>query len=155
MKFATEDLIKAVIGGVKKMRKIDPRYIFTLGWSSGGPPCYSASLTPGVGITGTFVAMSVFQPKWMPLLDGARAAPTSCCTHRPTSSRSRSRNRLATASSRPERRRSFARPDRGHGWHGDVYGNIRAGIQWLRRRRDVGSRRQPIVDCRLRPANLL
>ena len=70
-KFVTEQLIADVIAEVKKTVKVDPKYIFTLGWSSGGPPCYVASLNPKIGITGTFIGMSVFKPETLPALDQA------------------------------------------------------------------------------------
>jgi len=66
MKFTTEKLVDFVLDDLGKRRKLDPRYIFTLSWSSGGPPAYAVSLDPKTRITGSFVAMSVFRPEWMP-----------------------------------------------------------------------------------------
>ena len=43
-KFSTEDFVDAVIADVERTRKLDPRYLFVLGWSSGGHPAYAISL---------------------------------------------------------------------------------------------------------------
>jgi poly(3-hydroxybutyrate) depolymerase len=59
MKFSTEQFLAAVIRDVEQVHTIDPARVFTLAWSSSGPAAYAASLDPAIGITGTFVAMSV------------------------------------------------------------------------------------------------
>src|SRR6202034_2127348 len=42
--FTTEEFVEAVIADVSRTKPVDPRYVFTLGWSSGGPPVYASSL---------------------------------------------------------------------------------------------------------------
>ena len=44
--FTTEEFVEAVIADISRTKKIDPRYVFVLGWSSGGPPVYASSLSP-------------------------------------------------------------------------------------------------------------
>ncbi len=61
--FLTEEFVEAVIADVTRTNKVDPRFIFTLGWSSGGPPVYATSLRSGTRVTGSFVAMSVYKPE--------------------------------------------------------------------------------------------
>lgn len=60
-KFTTEDYVRDIISDVKKQTKIDPKHIYVIGWSSGGPPAY-ASLLRNKEVTGAFVGMSVFRP---------------------------------------------------------------------------------------------
>ena len=38
MRFPTEAFVEAVIEDVKTVHPVDPRFVFVLGWSSGGPP---------------------------------------------------------------------------------------------------------------------
>jgi len=55
-----------------KAHLLDPRYLFTFTWSSSGISGYGFSLLPKSGITGTFVAMSVFRPAMLPVLSADR-----------------------------------------------------------------------------------
>ena len=61
--FTTEEFVEAVIADVSRTKKLDRRFVFALGWSSGGPPAYACALWPGTHLTGSFVAMSVFRPE--------------------------------------------------------------------------------------------
>jgi hypothetical protein len=70
--FRTEEFVAAVVADVGQVKKIDPRFIFTLGWSSAGPPVYAASLRAGMPVTGSFVAMSIFNPDLFTPLKDAR-----------------------------------------------------------------------------------
>jgi predicted esterase len=71
MKYSTEEFVEAVIDEVQKKNKIDSRCIFTVSWSSSGPAAYAVALT-SKRITGSFVAMSVFRPDWLPDLAQAK-----------------------------------------------------------------------------------
>src|SRR5262249_9448924 len=71
MKFTTEEFVEAVIDDVAKRHKLDPSRVFTLTWSSSGPAAYAVSLT-SKKVAGSFVAMSVFNPKYLPDLEGAK-----------------------------------------------------------------------------------
>ena len=71
-KFTTEEFIQAIIADVQTKAKINPQRVYLLGWSSGGPPCYAAALSPRSSVAGAFIAMSVFKPDQMPALNGAK-----------------------------------------------------------------------------------
>ena len=70
--FTTEEFINAVVADISDKIEIDDTCVFTLGWSSGGPPIYSAAMQDDTKVTGTFVAMSVFKPKLLPPLKSAK-----------------------------------------------------------------------------------
>lgn len=59
--FTTEAFVAAVIDEVGTKERIDPRFVFTLGWSSSGHVLYSAS-TRVPKVRGSVVAMSRFLP---------------------------------------------------------------------------------------------
>ena len=58
-KFTTEEFVAEVRKDVGRVRKIDERYIFTLGWSSSGHVLYSVSVSDPK-IRGSIIAMSRF-----------------------------------------------------------------------------------------------
>ncbi len=133
MKYATEDYALAAIRDARRRYRIDPDRIFTLGWSSGGPPCYALSATDGSPITGTFVAMSIFRAGLLPHVELARGhayylmhSPQDGI---PIAMARAARQTLVEAGAQCE----LIEYEGGHGWHGDVYGSIQAGIQWLER----------------------
>lgn len=131
VRFRTEEFVDAVIADVARHKKIDPRYVFTLGWSAGGPPVYAASLRSGTHVTGSFVAMSVFKPEQLASMKNARGH-SYYILHSPQDFIP---IEMAEAA-RDDLRREGAKTDLrqyegGHGWHGDVYGEIRRGIAWL------------------------
>src|SRR5207302_10606007 len=72
MKFSTEEFITAVIEDVAKKHQLDRTRVFTLSWSSSGPAAYATSLQEKRSVTGSLIAMSVFNPKFLPLLTGAK-----------------------------------------------------------------------------------
>jgi predicted esterase len=131
MKFSTEEFIDSVINDVGKQCKINPQFVFTLSWSSGGPAAYTASLTDNSRITGSFVAMSVFKPDQLPDLKKGNGKAYyilhSPQDRIPMRFAEAARDRLAEAGATTK----LQTYEGGHGWHGDVFGNIRAGIKWL------------------------
>jgi dienelactone hydrolase len=131
MAFSTEDLVDAVIDDVGRTHKLDGRYVFQLAWSSSGPAAYAVSLAPGTRITGSYVAMSVFKPAELPALNGA-AGHAYFILHSPQdfipiTAAEAARDRLTAAGAAVE----LVTYEGGHGWRGDVYGNLRRGIGWL------------------------
>ncbi|MGO9921078.1 MAG: sigma-70 family RNA polymerase sigma factor [Isosphaeraceae bacterium] len=129
--FLTEEFVEAVIADVTRTNKVDPRFIFTLGWSSGGPPAYATSLRSGTRVTGSFVAMSVFKPQEYPALKNARGhryyilhSPQDFI---PINMAEAAKDELRRNGANAELRTY----EGGHGWHGDVYGEIRRGVAWL------------------------
>jgi poly(3-hydroxybutyrate) depolymerase len=117
-KFTSEEFVEAIIADVKSKNAVNEKCVFTLGWSSGGPPCYSSALKEGSPVRGSFVAMSVFKPEQLPRLRMGRARRSTSCTRRRTSSRCRFRSRRGTSSRLRERRRSWPRTRVGTGGRG-------------------------------------
>jgi predicted esterase len=102
-----------------------------LSWSSGGPAAYAVSLDPATRVTGSFIAMSVFRPEKLPDLAAAKGR-LYYLLHSPKDFISikmpeTARQLMKLKGARVE----FQTYDGGHGWHGDVYGQLRRGIEWL------------------------
>jgi predicted esterase len=131
MKFSTADFFRAARSEVAKAHKLDARYSFTLTWSSSGMSGYGFSLLPKSGITGTFVAMSVFHPGALPPLSAAKGQPYfiyhSPQDFIPIAQAEAARDALQKAGAVVK----LQTYEGGHGWRGDVFGNIRQGIDWL------------------------
>jgi predicted esterase len=131
MKFPTEKFIDAVVADVKKLHKIDPKHIYALGWSSGGPPVYYAATRKDTPLTGAFVAMSVFKPHELPpnpKLTGRKFY----ILHSPTdfikmTFPNNAKRTLSAAGAKV----TLKTYEGGHGWVGDPFGMIRAGMDWL------------------------
>jgi predicted esterase len=70
--FSTEEFIEAVIEDVKNKYKVNDNHIFTLCWSSGGLAGYAYSLQKDSLATGSFIAMSAFEPESLPPLEQAK-----------------------------------------------------------------------------------
>jgi RNA polymerase sigma factor (sigma-70 family) len=137
MKFSTEEFVEAVIEDVAKKRKLDRKRVFTLSWSSSGPAAYAASLQDKRSVTGSFVAMSVFNPRFLPPLKGAKGhayylyhSPADrVCPYRMAE---QAKNSLA-ANGAKVRLETY---EGGHGWRGNVYDDIRNGVDWLEKNRE-------------------
>lgn len=133
MKFSTTKFFLAVRAEVEKAYKLDPRYSFTLTWSSSGMSGYALSVLPKSGITGTFVAMSVFHPGALPPLATAKGHPYflhhSPQDFIPIAQAEAARDMLQKAGAAVE----LQTYEGGHGWRGNIFGDIRKGIEWLER----------------------
>jgi beta-lactamase regulating signal transducer with metallopeptidase domain/predicted esterase len=132
MRFSTEEFVEAVVRDVARRNRLDRRYIFALGWSSGGPPVYAQSLSGSRSVTGSFAAMSIFHPDWLPPLSRAKGRPYFLL-HSP-------QDRLipfAVAQTAQETLRKnganvhLQTYQGGHGWRKPVYEMLRRGIRWL------------------------
>lgn len=131
MKFTTEEFINAVIEDVSGRKKINPARVFTLTWSSSGPAGYAASLTcPKV--TGSFVAMSVYNTRYLPALDKASKHPYFVY-HSPDDRTCpiRMAQQAVTDLGKAGAKVELKTYDGGHGWRGPLYEDIRTGIEWL------------------------
>ena len=134
MKFTTEEFIDAVIQDVEARYEIDPSYIFTMSWSSSGPAAYAYSLAKGSRVTGSFVAMSVFKPDQLPSLKAAKGK-AYYILHSPEDFIPISHAEKAEKSlSKKGAEAKLVKYSGGHGWKGDVYGNMREAIGWLERK---------------------
>ncbi len=124
-----------MITDIMRNKKVDPRFIFILGWSSGGPPVYASSLTVATRITGWFVAMSVFRQEELPAMANAKgrafylyhSREDRLCPY----AMAEQADRAMRSSGATVQLTSY---DGGHGWRGPVYDDIRAGIAWLEER---------------------
>lgn len=131
MAFPTEAFIAEIVVDVKARHAVDPARVYALGWSSGGPPVYTATLMEGSPLAGAFVAMSVFKPDMLPPLDGAKGkafyilhSPQDFIPMRfPEAAAARLAERGAAT--------MLTTYEGGHGWRGDVFGMIRRGIEWM------------------------
>ncbi|HEX8522108.1 MAG TPA: HEAT repeat domain-containing protein [Tepidisphaeraceae bacterium] len=130
-KFTTEQFIDAVVEDVKKDHKLDEKCVLALGWSSGGPAVYAATLRAKTPITGAFVAMSIFKPTDTEGVKNGKGrafyllhSPQDFIQMRfPESAR-----QLLTKAGAKVELKTY---EGGHGWHGDAFGNIRGGVKWL------------------------
>jgi predicted esterase len=131
MKFSTEEFVAAVIKDVAGKYKLNPERTFTLTWSSSGPAAYAVSLSNDK-VTGSFIAMSVFQPKFLPPLEKAKghayflyhSPDDRVCPFRMAEQAARELKKSGATV-------ELATYEGGHGWRGNLYGNIREGIAWL------------------------
>ncbi|HEY3968430.1 MAG TPA: hypothetical protein VGM05_28035 [Planctomycetaceae bacterium] len=131
-RFSTEQFVEEVIADVQARGKVDPKRIFLLGWSSGGPACYATALRPKTPVTGTFVAMSVFKPQQLPAMDNAEGkafyllqSPGDKITSFAFAVAANTALEGAGANVHLEKYAG------GHGWQGDVWKMIGDGIKWL------------------------
>lgn len=134
MQYTTEELIEAVIEDVRKKHKIDPRRIYLLAWSSGGPAAYATVMQKETQVNGALIAMSVFKPKQLP--DPKNAKNRSIYVlHSPDDKicpywmAQAAQETLSDA----DMRTTLVDYPGGHGWKGNVYANIRQGIEWLQK----------------------
>lgn len=135
MKFSTEEFIAAVIDDAAKRQKIDGSRVFTLSWSSGGPAAYVTSLSDDK-VAGSFVAMSVFNTGWLPPLSNAKgrayyiyhSPEDRVCPFRMAEQAARD---LKKNGAKVEMKTYPG----GHGWKGNLYTDIHAGIEWLEQNR--------------------
>jgi predicted esterase len=141
IKFTTADFFQAVRDEVAKAHKIDPAYCFTITWSSSGINGYALPLLPKTGITGSFVAMSVFKPDTLGRLNAAKGHPYfiyhSPQDFIPLKHAETARDTLTKAGAVVQ----LQTYEGGHGWHGNVFAEIRKGIDWLEQQAASKTRR--------------
>jgi predicted esterase len=131
MKFTTEEFVEGIIEELEKSQKIDPARVFTLSWSSSGPAAYAISLRKKGLVKGSLIAMSVFHPEELDL-DLAKdkayyilhSPDDMVC---PFQMAQDARDTLRKKGAKVE----FGTYLGGHGWHGNVFANIRNGVEWL------------------------
>jgi predicted esterase len=154
-KFTTEEFVEAVVKDVSAKEKVDRRKVFTLSWSSSGPAAYAISLQEKTSVTGSFIAMSVFKPNYLPALPAAKgrayyiyhSPQDKTCPFRMAEN---ARDALTEAGARVK----FVTYNGGHGWSsGDPFGDIRAGVDWLDKQAaaDTGSIARAAADAGKQP----
>lgn len=131
MKFPTETFIAEIIKDVQGRHTIDAKHIYLLGWSSGGPPCYAIAIDRKTPVRGAFVVMSVFKPDLLPPL--ARGKGKSFYVLHSPQDFIQMRFPEAAVKKLAEKgaKTKLETYSGGHAWPSDVYGKIRAGIEWL------------------------
>ncbi|WP_428305645.1 alpha/beta hydrolase [Lacipirellula sp.] len=132
MKFTTEEFIAAAVTDAAKRQVVDPQNVYLLGWSSGGPPCYASLLQKESPASGAFVAMSIFRKD--DYAAAANAAERSFYIyHSPEDEvclprmAHEAKDTLSAAGAKT----TLVEYAGGHGWHGDMLGSIREGVEWL------------------------
>lgn len=130
MKFSTEAYFDAVVEDVSKRQKIDASRIYTLSWSSGGPAAYSIAARKKTSVAGSLVAMSVFVKD----LDLTTLKGQAFYLYQ-------SKEDVVTAFEQAELAQSklleagvdveLKTYAGGHGWRGPFYKDLRAGFEWL------------------------
>ena len=141
MKFGTEEFVDAVIEDVAKKHKLDRTRVFSLSWSSSGPAAYATSLRNNRSVVGSFIAMSVFNPKFLPALTEAKghayylyhSQQDRVCPFRMAE---QAKNSLSENGAKVH----LETYEGGHGWRGNVYGDIRNGIEWLEKNQEKAGR---------------
>ena len=142
--FTTESFVANVVSEVKAKHKVDDGRVFTLSWSSGGPAAYAASLTKDTPIKGSLVAMSVYPSQSLPPIAGAKGQ-RYYLLHSPQDKvcpyfhAKLAKKVLGNAGAEVQ----LADYEGGHGWMGDVFGNIMAGIEWLQTPHENASTTKP------------
>lgn len=131
--FTTEELIDAVIADVEQRHELDLDHVFTLSWSSGGPAAYAYSLWDDTRCTGSLIAMSVFEPDQLPSLKAARRE-AYYLLHSPEDFIPIEMAREAEEALKKKGAEvQLVEYAGGHGWHGDVFGMLADGADWLER----------------------
>jgi predicted esterase len=92
-------------------------------------------------VTGSLVAMSVFNPRFLPPLKAANGhayylyhSPQDCvCPYRMAE---QAKTSLAENGAKVR----LETYDGGHGWRGDIYTDIRTGVEWLEKNRETAGK---------------
>ena len=130
--FSTEQFVETVIKDASTVKKIDPKRVYCMGWSSSGPAVYAVALRDEPAVTGSYVAMSVFKPKLLPPLANAKGR-SFYIEHSPEDRicpywmAKKGHDELKSEGART----TLVTYKGGHGWRGDVYGRIRTALKWL------------------------
>jgi predicted esterase len=134
MDFTSEAFIREAVreGGREPDTNLDPRHVYTLSWSSGGPAAYAESLSIDTPVKGSLVAMAVFVEKWLPPLKAAEGqryyllqSPDDAVT--PLASAELAERELESHGATVK----LQTYPGGHGWHGDPVALVREGVAWL------------------------
>ncbi len=133
-KFTTEDFAENVIADVRKRCEINVKQVYVLGWSSGGPPAYALMLRkkPDTNLAGALIAMSVFKPEQTDGLQHAKGR-RFFLLHSPEDKTVplRFAEEAKLGLSKSGGAAELKTYEGGHGWLGDPFANIKAGVEWL------------------------
>ena len=136
MKRSTEERVDAVLRDLAKWKRIDPKRVYVLAWSSSGPAAYAMATTRGSKPSGYLVAMSVFRPAWHGDLGRTRGKSFYLLQSRGDEITKFHHAELAEKSLRKSKTRvELVEYEGGHGWHGTSFVSIGKGLRWLEERR--------------------
>jgi poly(3-hydroxybutyrate) depolymerase len=141
--FTTEEFVAGVIDDVAGREKLDPRRVFVLAWSSGGPAAYAVALS-NPKVRGTLAAMAIFKPDQLPALDGAKDK-AFYVYHSPDDRvvPFRYAEQAADDLKKAGAKVSLKTYAGGHGWKAGLYPDIRIGIEWLEANATAPQPQQP------------
>lgn len=131
MKVPTEAFVKLAVDDVASRTTIDRERVYSLAWSSGGPAAYAASMSEDTPVTGTLAAMSVFRFKELPLDRAKNQAYYLLHSEADQVCPFWMARKAAEVLPQHGAKLKLVTYDGGHGWRGDVFGNIAAGVEWL------------------------
>lgn len=131
MQFSTEQFIEAVIDDIAETHELNERHIYALGWSSGGPPVYATAMQEQTRLSGAFVIMSVFHPQQYSPAENAKGRAFYILHSPDDFIAMRFPEQAVQTLTAAGASATLQTYDGGHGWHGDVFGMIRHGIEWL------------------------
>jgi len=134
MRFSTEEQALKVIADIQRQFRIDQAQIYTLAWSSAGPAAYAMAASSDVPVAGALIAMSVFKPEQLSSLEGVKGRRVYVLHSPQDFIAMRFPQSAVSMLSDAGAATKLATYEGGHGWHGDVYGNIRTGLEWLQKR---------------------
>jgi predicted esterase len=133
--FSTESFVADVVADVGKRVKIDRERVYALGWSSSGPALYTMAATPNTPVKGYFIAMSVFRANIV-VNQQALKGKKVFLYHSPEDQMCpmRMAKEGEAALTKAGAKVKFVEYQGGHGWRGNVFGDIRAGVEWLEKK---------------------
>lgn len=129
--FTMEPVVDSVLAAVREELAIDPERVFSMGWSSGGPPAYAVALREGSPVRGGLVVMSVYKPALLPPRDSA-AGRGFYILHSPQDFiPMRFPESAADDLKAHGARVRLETYEGGHGWVGDATDHISRAVRWL------------------------
>jgi len=153
--FTTEEFVQAVKDDVAANYPLDPDRTWSLSWSSGGPAAYAVSLQENPPLRGSYIAQSVFMPHGLRL--DAALGQAYFFDHSPEDAKCLFWNaqKAAQVLGRKGAATTLVAYEGGHGWHGDVHGRIRSGIEWLEKNAPKGAKSRKMKRPKIPKGNLL
>ena len=134
MEFTTEEFVAGVIDEVEDDIKVDPNYVFAMGWSSSGSPVYRSALLKDTKLTGAFVSMSVWKPDLMPKLKQGKGQAFAILHSPEDFIPIKMAEEARDALEKVKAEVHYATYKGGHGWKDDPFGKMRTAIEFLERK---------------------
>jgi hypothetical protein len=131
-KFTTEEFVLDAIDEVASRTRLNKKKIFSLSWSSGGPPAYSLSLQKKTPIQGSLIRASVFFPDNLPPLSRAKGH-RYCLMQSPTDEITKFHHAESARDALEKKRAEvrFVSYEGGHAWPKPIYPKLKSEMEWL------------------------